>query len=482
MFSSLSDRLQGVLRRLRGRGRLTEADVNQALREVRLALLEADVNFRVVKDFIDRLRERAVGEEVLGSLTPGQQVIKIVHDELADLMGGGQAKLASGGSPTVIMLAGLQGSGKTTSAAKLAMHLQREGRRPLLVAADTRRPAAVDQLQQLASRIQVPVFTPMDTGAAPGEPVDPIPVAAAAIPHAVKSGRDTVIIDTAGRLHVDDELMAELQGIFQQVKPHEVLLVIDAMTGQEAVAVAESFHGALQLTGLILTKLDGDTRGGAALSVRAVTGCPIKFAGTGEKMEALEPFHPERMASRILGMGDVLTLVERAQREVDTQEAQRIAQRLQEDKYDLEDFMGQLQQMRKMGPMDQILSLLPGMGPMKQVRDLQIDESQLNRVEAIIQSMTPAERRDPSIINSSRRKRIARGSGTTVQDVNRLLKQFNETKQLVRQLTGGGGAGGPGRKSAKEGKRAKGAKGSKKGKGAKGTKGFPRLPGLPFKF
>lgn len=481
MFSSLSDRLQGVLRRLRGRGRLTEADVNQALREVRLALLEADVNFRVVKDFIERLRERAVGEEVLGSLTPGQQVIKIVHDELTELMGGGQAKLASGGSPTVIMLAGLQGSGKTTSAAKLALHLQREGRRPLLVAADTRRPAAVDQLQQLGARIQVPVFTPMDTGAAPGEPVDPIPVATAAIPHAVKAGRDTVIIDTAGRLHVDDQLMAELQGIFQQVKPHEVLLVIDAMTGQEAVAVAESFHGALQLTGLILTKLDGDTRGGAALSVRAVTGCPIKFVGTGEKMEALEPFHPERMASRILGMGDVLTLVERAQREVDAQEAQRIAQRLQDDKYDLEDFLGQLQQMRKMGPMDQILSLLPGMGPMKQVRDLQIDESQLTRVAAIIQSMTPEERRNPSIINSSRRKRIARGSGTTVQDVNRLLKQFNETKQLVRQLTGGG-AGGPGRKSAKEGKRAKGAKGSKKAKGAKGGKSFPRLPGLPFKF
>lgn len=436
MLQGLADKLQGILGRLRGKGKLSEADVTAAMREVRLALLEADVNFRVVKDFVGRVKERAVGQEVMESLTPGQMVIKIVSEELTALMGGEAAKLNMADKPpTVIMLVGLQGSGKTTHAGKLALHLKKQGRRPVLVAADIYRPAAIKQLQVVGERLDVPVF-------AMGSGHDPVDIARAGLQHARSSDRDVVILDTAGRLHIDDELMQELERIKAAISPHEILLVVDAMTGQDAVQVAESFHGRLGIDGIILTKLDGDTRGGAALSVRAVTGRPIKFAGVGEKPEALEAFHPDRMASRILGMGDVLSLIEKAQETFDAKQTEAMLKKIQTQQWTLEDFRDQMRQMRKMGPLDQILGMLPGMNKMKGLKDLEVDERDLVRTEAIIDSMTPLERKRPEIIDGSRRRRIATGSGTRVADVNRLLKQFDETRKMMKQLTGLQGAKG----------------------------------------
>lgn len=429
LFFGLTEKLQEVFKKLRNKGKLTEEDVNAALREIRLALLEADVNYKVVKDFIARIKERAIGQEVIQSLSPAHQVVKIVRDELVSLMGGQSARLnLAPKPPTVVMLVGLQGSGKTTTAAKLALSLKKQGRRPLLVAADVYRPAAVKQLQVLGEQIQVPVWS------RPGNPVE---IAASALEEANHKGYDVVIIDTAGRLHINEELMQELEEIKARVKPHEVLLVVDAMTGQDAVTVAETFHQRLGLDGVVLTKLDGDTRGGAALSIRAVTGCPIKFVGVGEKLDMLEPFHPDRMADRILGMGDVLTLIEKAQSTIDAEQAAAMQKRLLSDDFNLEDFLEHLRQFRKMGPLEHILSLLPGFGGMKKLKEeLQFDEKELIWAEAIINSMTPEERRHPEIIDGSRKRRIARGSGTTVQDVNRLLKQFEQTKRLIRQFMG----------------------------------------------
>ena len=436
MFESLSQRLQSVFQKLKGRGKLSEQDVDQALREVRLALLEADVNFKVVRDFLARVRERAVGQEVLQSLSPAQQVIKIVHEELAALMGGSHARLELGGAPPVaVLMAGLQGSGKTTVTAKLARMLKAQGRRPLLVAGDVYRPAAIRQLQVLGEQIGVAVFEM-------GQETPPPVIAEKALAHAKLHGNDVVLMDTAGRLHVDEELMDEIQQIKEALNPAEILLVVDAMTGQDAVNVAEAFHARLGLTGVILTKLDGDARGGAALSIRAVTGAPVKFVGTGEKLDALEPFHPERIASRILGMGDVLTLIERAQETLDQEKSRKMVEKLARgDDLTLEDFLEQMQQVRKMGPLDQLLGMIPGMSSLKNVPGLEVDERELRRVEAIIQSMTPEERRNPAIIDGSRRRRIARGSGTRVQDVNRLLKQFEQTRAMMRHLMGGGKRG-----------------------------------------
>ncbi|HHY36994.1 MAG TPA: signal recognition particle protein [Firmicutes bacterium] len=428
MLEGLAAKIQATMKKLRGKGKLSEADVREALREVRLALLEADVNYKVVKDFTARVRERAVGQEVMQSLTPGQQVIKIVHEELTSLMGGTASKLEPAARPpTVVMLVGLQGSGKTTTCAKLARYLRREGRRPLLVAADIYRPAAIKQLQVLGEELGLPVFSM-------GDKKDPVDIARGAREHALSHGNDYILLDTAGRLHVDEELMTELVRIKESLEPQHTLLVVDAMTGQDAVTVAEAFHSKLGLDGIILTKLDGDTRGGAALSVRAVTGCPIKFIGVGEKLDALEPFHPERLASRILGMGDVLTLIERAQESIDSEKAKDLEDRLRSRDFNLEDFHEQLQQVQKMGPLDQLLGMLPGMGGLKKLQGLAVDEKQLGQVEAIINSMTPEERRQPEIIDASRKRRIARGSGTKVQDVNRLLKQFEQTKRLLRQF------------------------------------------------
>ncbi len=426
-FEGLSDRLQDIFRKLRGKGKITEEDVKVAMREIRLALLEADVNFKVVKEFVARVRERAVGQEVLGSLTPGQQIVKIVHDEMTELMGGAESKLnLSSKPPTVIMAVGLQGAGKTTTVAKLAKSLIKQGRRPLLVACDIYRPAAIKQLQVLGEQIGAPVFSMGQQ--------NPVSIARASLEHARSNNRDIVILDTAGRLHIDEELMDELANIKDQVNPDEILLIVDAMTGQDAVTVADSFHEQLGLTGVILTKLDGDTRGGAALSVKAVTGCPIKYVGMGEKLDALEIFHPDRMASRILGMGDILSLVEKAQATFDQEKAREMERKIRQQEFTLEDFLQQMQQMRSMGPLEDLLGMIPGMG--KQMKDIkgQVDEKELARVEAIIQSMTPSERRDPSIINGSRKKRIARGSGTRVQEVNRLLKQFEESRKLMKQF------------------------------------------------
>ncbi|MDI9480612.1 MAG: signal recognition particle protein [Syntrophomonadaceae bacterium] len=426
-FEGLSDRLQDIFRKLRGKGKITEEDVKVAMREVRLALLEADVNFKVVKDFIARVRDRAIGQEVLGSLTPGQQIVKIVHDEMTELMGGSESKLnLSSKPPTVIMAVGLQGAGKTTTVAKLAKTLTKQGRRPLLVACDIYRPAAIKQLQVLGEQTGTPVFSMGQQ--------NPVNIAQASLEHARSNNRDIVILDTAGRLHINEELMDELAGIKEQVDPDEILLIVDAMTGQDAVTVAESFHEQLGLTGVVLTKLDGDTRGGAALSVKAVTGCPIKFVGMGEKLDALEPFHPDRMASRILGMGDILTLVEKAQATFDQEKAREMERKIRKQEFTLEDFMEQMQQMRSMGPLEDLLGMIPGLN--KQMKDIQgqVDEKEIARLEAIIQSMTPAERRDPSIISGSRKKRIARGSGTRVQEVNRLLKQFEESRKMMKQF------------------------------------------------
>lgn len=425
-FESLTNRLQEAFRRLRGKGRVTEADVNEAMREVRLALLEADVNFKVVKELIAKVKERAVGIEVLKNLNPAQQVIKVVNEELTALMGGEVARLELGKrAPAVIMMAGLQGAGKTTTAGKLALHLKKQGKKPMLVACDIYRPAAITQLQVLGKNIDAPVFSL-------GTEASPVEIARQGVKQAEEEHLDVVIIDTAGRLHVDERLMEELKEIKEAVYPQEILLVVDAMTGQDAVTVAESFHQQLTLTGVVLTKLDGDTRGGAALSVKAVTGCPIKFAALGEKLEALEPFYPDRMASRILGMGDVLTLIEKAQAEVDAEKAKEMERKLRKAEFTLEDFLDQMEQVRKLGPLEDILSMIPGMN---KVKDLKIDEKQLSHVEAIIKSMTPEEKQNPAIINFSRRKRISQGSGTTLTEINRLLKQFEEMKKMMKQMT-----------------------------------------------
>lgn len=429
MFENLANRLQDTFKRLRGRGKLTPREVDAALKEVRIALLEADVNFRVVKDFIAQVRERAVGVEVMKSLSPGHQVVKIVRDELARLVGGTNSRLNLGTPPAVIMLVGPQGSGKTTTTGKLALHLSKQGRRPLLVAADPYRPAAVRQLEVLAGKLGMPVVA-----AVPGTSV--LETARGVRKRAEDLSRDVVLVDTAGRIHVDEDLMHELQQLKEILAPDDILLVVDAMTGQDAVRLAESFEKRLGLTGIILTKIDGDARGGAALSIRAVTQRPIKFIGTGEKLEALEAFHPDRMASRILGMGDVLTLIEKTQSAVGEQEARALEKKLRDDDFTLEDFREQLKQVQRMGSLKDLLGLVPGLAGNRQLQNLQVDEREFRRIEAIINSMTPAERRNASIINSSRRKRIAAGSGTTVQDVNRVLKQFEQTRKMVRQLTG----------------------------------------------
>ncbi|NNU82554.1 signal recognition particle protein [Geobacillus sp. BMUD] len=429
-FEGLSERLQQVMNRIRGKGKVTEADVKEMMREVRLALLEADVNFKVVKDFINRVSERAVGQEVMKSLTPGQQVIKVVKEELTALMGGEQSPIAVAKKPpTVVMMVGLQGAGKTTTTGKLANLLRkRHNRKPLLVAADVYRPAAIKQLETLGKQLDVPVFSL-------GERANPVEIAKQALERAKEEHYDYVLIDTAGRLHVDEALMDELKQMKEAVKPDEIFLVVDAMTGQDAVNVAQSFHEQLGITGVILTKLDGDTRGGAALSIRAVTGAPIKFAGMGEKLDALEPFHPERMASRILGMGDVLTLIEKAQAAVDEEKAKELEQKMRTATFTLDDFLEQLGQVRKLGPLDELIKMLPGANKIKGLANIQVDEKQIARVEAIIRSMTKEEKTHPEIINSSRKRRIAKGSGTTVQEVNRLLKQFDEMKKMMKMMT-----------------------------------------------
>jgi len=432
MFDSLSDRLRKTLGNLTGRGRISEADVDAAMREIRLSLLEADVNFKVVKDFVARVRERAVGSEVLESITAGQQIVKIVNDELVALLSAGDRVFHLTGNPAVVAMVGLQGSGKTTSTAKLARHVIKQGRRPLLVAADPYRPAAADQLETLGRQLDVPVFR-----APAGTKV--IDIAKGGVEAAKRQVRDVVILDTAGRLTVDEALMAEIAAVNEAVKPVETLLVVDAMTGQEAVAVAQAFVAAVPVTGLILTKIDGDARGGAALSISAVTGVPVKFMGTGEKTDALEVFHPDRLAGRILGMGDVLTLVERAQEVVDQKQAAQMEEKLRKASFTLEDFLDQLQQVQKMGPLGQIMGMIPGMGGMANEAQAAVDRGDLRRIEAIIRSMTPAERRDPHLLNGSRRRRIAAGSGTTLTDVNRLVKQFTEMQKLMKQLAGSGG-------------------------------------------
>lgn len=427
MFESLSSRLEGIWKRLRGKGKLSESDVNESLKEVRMALLEADVNFKVAKDFVEKVRAKAVGQEVLRSLSPAQQVIKTVHEELTALLGSEHKKLnLSPRPPSVFMLVGLQGSGKTTTAAKLANHLRRDGKRPLLVAADVRRPAAVDQIRKLGEALDIPVFTVDD--------LEPLRIATEAVAHAGRTNRDVVLIDTAGRLHIDEELMRELELMKGALDPAEILLVVDSMTGQDAVSVAETFNRQLGLTGVILTKLDGDARGGAALSVKAVTGCPVKFVGVGEKLDALEPFYPDRMASRILGMGDVMTLIEKAERVVDAEKAAEFRRKIKNADFTIEDFVDQLRSVRQMGPLDQILGMMPGFGQLKKLKGLQVDEKQLVYAEAIVNSMTREERQNPHIIDGSRRRRIALGSGTSVQEVNRLLKQFEETRKLLKKF------------------------------------------------
>ena len=434
MFDSLSDRLRRTLANLTGRGRVSEADVDAAAREIRLALLEADVNFKVVKDVVGRIREKAVGAEILASLSAGQQIVKIVHDELVDLVSAGDRTFHLQGNPAVIALVGLQGSGKTTTAAKLAKHIVKLGRRPLLVAADPYRPAAADQLETLGRSLDIPVHrAPAGT-----KTVD---IAKGALETARKLTRDTIILDTAGRLSIDDVLMAEIAAINAAMHPVETLLIVDAMTGQEAVGVAQAFAAAVPVTGLVLTKIDGDARGGAALSIATVTGIGVKFLGTGEKTDALEVFHPDRLAGRILGMGDVLTLVERAQEHVDASQAAKMEEKLRKAEFTLEDFLDQLQQVQKMGPIGQLMGMLPGMGDLAKDAQAAVDRGDLRRTEAIIRSMTTRERRDPGILTGSRRRRIATGSGTSLTDVNRLVKQFSDMQRLMKQLAGGRGRG-----------------------------------------
>ena len=434
MFDTLSDRLRKTLAGLTGRGRVSEADVDVALREIRLSLLEADVNFKVVRDFVARVRERAVGADILESLTAGQQVVKIVNDELVDLLSAGDRTFHLTGNPAVISLVGLQGAGKTTTAAKLARHIVKLGRRPLVVAADPYRPAAADQLETLGKAIDIPVHrAPAGTSV--------VDIVRGGLEAARRQTRDTVILDTAGRLSLDEALMAEIGAVNAAVHPVETLLIVDAMTGQEAVAVAQAFAAAVPVTGLVLTKIDGDARGGAALSISSVTGIPVKFLGTGEKTDGLEVFHPDRLAGRILGMGDILTLVERAQEVVDAKDAAKMEEKLRTAQFTLEDMLDQLQQVQKMGPMGQIMSMIPGMGGMAKEAQAAVDRGDLARVEAIIRSMTPRERRDPAVLNASRRRRVAAGSGTTLPDVNRLVKQFGEMQKLMKQLSGGGRRG-----------------------------------------
>jgi signal recognition particle subunit SRP54 len=428
MFEDLTRKLETVFKKLRGEGKLTESNVAESLREIRRVLLDADVNYKVAKQFVERVQQRSIGKEVLTSITPGQQIVKIVHDELVALMGREQAGLRfSGVPPSVVMIAGLQGSGKTTFAAKLALHLSKKGRHPLLVAADLHRPAAVYQLITLGRQIEVPVYSNPDQNA--------LQVAQDSIEFARKNIRDTVIIDTAGRLHVDEEMMREAEAIKESVKPHEILFVVDSMMGQDAVSAARAFHERLDFDGVVLTKLDGDARGGAALSIRAIVDKPIKFVSVGEKLDALEPFHPDRMASRILGMGDIVTLVEKAQEQFDQERAEKLEERLRRNTFTFEDFLEQLKQVKKMGSISQLLEMIPGANRVPQAGE--IDERGLVRIEAIISSMTQEERQKPHIINGSRRRRIAQGSGTTVQDVNKLLKQFGEMQKLMKQFTKG---------------------------------------------
>ncbi len=444
-FEGLTAKLSAAFKKLRGKGRLTEGDIKEAMREIRLALLEADVSYKVVKDFVKSVSERCVGRDVMESLTPAQMIVKIVNEELIALMGSENQRITiSPKSPTVVMLVGLQGAGKTTNGAKLAGLFKKQGKRPLLVACDVYRPAAIKQLEVVGAQLDVPVFQ-MGQG-------DPVKIAKAAIRHAQQHGNDMVFLDTAGRLHVDETLMNELKAIKAEVQPSEILLVVDAMTGQDAVNAAQTFNEWLNIDGVMLTKLDGDARGGAALSVKAVTGKPIKFVGTGEKLDQIEPFHPERMASRILGMGDVLTLIEKAEQALDQKKAAELEQRLRQNKFTLADFYDQLTQIKNMGSMQDILGMIPGMGQMK---NMQVDEKALTRVEALIQSMTPYERENPAVLNSSRKRRVALGSGQKVEDVNRLLKQFEQMQQMMKMMNG---------------------KGKKKFMGKMG--GFPGIPGM----
>ena len=428
-FESLSDKLQNVFKKLRGKGVLTEKDIKDALREVKLALLEADVNFKVVKDFVKTVQERAVGQEVMGSLTPGQQVVKIVHEELIALLGGQENTTIhySPKPPTVIMLLGLQGAGKTTMAAKLAGYLKKQGKKPMLVACDVYRPAAIKQLQIVGAQVDVPVFEM-------GIDVSPVEIAKKGVAQAEKDGCGVVILDTAGRLHIDEQLMDELQQIRTETNPSEQFLVVDAMTGQDAVNVSKQFDEMLGITGVVLTKLDGDTRGGAAISIRAVTGKPIKFAGVGEKVTDVEAFHPDRMASRILGMGDVLSIIEKAQEAIDEKAAQEMTQRMMSNDFNLEDYLEQMKQVKKMGSMQDILSMIPGVSG--KIKDAEIDEKALSRVEAMIYSMTPQERRNPSLLNASRKRRIVKGAGVSIQELNQMLKQFEQGKAMIKQFAG----------------------------------------------
>lgn len=429
-FESLTDKLQEAFKSLKSKGKISEDDVNRALRQVRTALLEADVNFKVAKDFIARIKEKALGEEVFGSLNPVQTVVKIVNDELTELLGGTQSRIMIASKPpTIIMLVGLQGAGKTTTAGKLAVYLRKQGKHPMLVAADVYRPAAIKQLQVVGAQIDVPVFAKEEAGA------NPVDIAKKAIEASTHMLKDVVIIDTAGRLAIDEELMNELVNIKGAVHPHEILLVVDSMIGQDAVATAETFNEKLGLDGVILTKLDGDARGGAALSIKAVTGTPIKFTGTSEKMDGLEVFYPDRMASRILDLGDFKSLLESVQGAIDEEEAKEMAKKMAKNNFTLDDFLSQMQQVRKLGPLQNILGLLPGMGKIKdQLKDIDMDSKEIRRIEAIIKSMTKAERTNPNILNGSRRKRIAEGSGMRVQDVNRLLKQFEEARKMMKKM------------------------------------------------
>jgi signal recognition particle subunit SRP54 len=480
MFESLSKRLEGVFNDLNGKGKLTEADVNEAMREVRLALLEADVSLKIVRQFVERVKAKAIGVDVLGSLSPAQQVLSIVNDELVEMLGGteGKNQLDLGGTPpNVIMLVGLQGSGKTTMAAKLANYLRKQGQRPIMVAADMYRPAAVRQLQTLGKQISIPVYSePMGA--------DPVDICVHSLTFAREQAASVVILDTAGRLNIDERMMQEVMNIRGRVQPREVLLVADAMTGQEAVRVADDFNKAVALTGLILTKMDGDARGGAALSIRSVTGVPIKFMGVGEKTEALEPFYPDRLASRILGMGDVLSLIERAQEAIDEEEALKAQAKLQQGKFDLEDFLNAMHQLKKMGPLRSVMEMMPGFNKLASMPEMEeaLEGDQLKHIEAIILSMTREERRNPDIINGSRRKRIARGSGMDVHDVNQLLIQFNEMRSMIRQVSSGkgpwaqlarqygGGAGIPGMPGMPALPKASGGGGKKTGKAARKEK------------
>lgn len=431
MFESLSDRLEGIFKKLKGRGLLKEEDVNAAMKEIRMALLEADVNFRVVKDFIEKVRQRAIGKEVIESITPGQQVVKIVHDELCELMGGGNSRInLAPNPPTVIMLVGLHGSGKTTTAAKLAINFRKDGRRPMLVAMDTGRPAAIDQLQSLGEQIDVPVYATQ-----PGD--DPVTIYPQALKKSNLEGRDVLILDTAGRLHIDEQLMEELENLKKESGPQEILLVADAMTGQDAVNISKSFNERLEIQGVILTKMDGDARGGAALSIVNVTGKPVKFIGVGEKIDFLEPFHPDRMASRILGMGDVVSLVEKAEEAVNLEDALKVEGKINKGRFTFEDLVDQIKQIKKMGPLENILGMIPGMG--KQLKGVNIDDRAFVKVEAIINSMTAKERKNYVILNGSRKKRIAAGSGTVVADVNKLIKQHLAMKKMMKKMKRGKG-------------------------------------------